>query len=158
MIHCYLNFSVAVIKFAYYFTYKSYAVIVIFIVSFESFPFEKQLTIHFELLYLFVCICSLCLTRLQECPLDFKRMTPLLWNATTAMMSGSTAAARTQPCWWSVWFPPISVCPVQSKSESRHVRENIHYIFQLLRDTAFLMWNYLFRTAVEVFMDLSKPP
>ena len=32
-------------------------------------------------------------------------------GAAAAMMSMSTAAARTRPCWWSVWLPETSVRP-----------------------------------------------
>ena len=44
------------------------------------------------------------------------RMTFSPLRLTAAMASRLILAARTLPCWWSVWLPPISVRPGAEKT------------------------------------------
>ncbi len=48
-------------------------------------------------------------------PSDFTVMIPSSVGTTNAITSRLTAAARTFPRLWSVWFPPISVRPEAEK-------------------------------------------
>ena len=48
-------------------------------------------------------------------PWEKTRITPSWLGVTAARISRSTAAASTQPCWWSVWLPPSSTRPGAEK-------------------------------------------
>ena len=52
-------------------------------------------------------------------PSLWMRMNPSPLGATAAITSRSMLPARTRPCWWSVWLPPISVRPGAEKTAAR---------------------------------------